>query len=143
MSFFLSIASSAVKDPRNLSLPPTDGFSASPRTQILTGDRGSHCEVLLLPAVDFLLLLRLSSGRESTVFVSSLSSPPSPFCRFLPFLPLPAAATPANSTAVSTAGFRSSSPTSQPSLPRQVVHYPSLGSSSPCSSTFLNSGREL
>jgi hypothetical protein len=24
-----------------------------------------------------------------------------------------------------------------------VVHYPSLGSSSPCSSTFLNSGREL
>ena len=50
----------------------------------------------------------------------------SPFscCRFSSFLPLPAAAAPANSTAVSTTSFRSSS-SSQPSPPRQVVRSPS------------------
>jgi len=49
-------------EPPPASPPPTEGVSASPRTQILTGDRGSHREVFPLPFADFCLLLLLLSS---------------------------------------------------------------------------------
>jgi len=49
-------------EPPPTSPPPTEGVSASPRTQILTGDKGSHREVFPLPFADFRLLLLLLSS---------------------------------------------------------------------------------
>jgi len=66
LSFSLHRVFSHWRPHRNLSPPPTDDCSASPRTQILTGNRGSHREVLLLPAADFLLLLLLLSSCSAT-----------------------------------------------------------------------------
>ena len=81
---------------------------------------------------------RFSSGREATASLSSPSSPPSPLCKFLHFLPLPAAAAPANTTTVFTADFRSSSP------PASHHHHTrwsaSLASPSSSRSTVFNSG---
>jgi len=64
-AFFLSLSPrhfSHQLEPPPASPPPTEGVSASPRTQILTGDRGSHREVFPLPSADFRLLLLLLSS---------------------------------------------------------------------------------
>jgi len=141
---------------RNIPPPPTGDVSASPWTQILT----SEVFPLPAADFLLLLLLLSSSVVEHRVFSrwtphKNLSPAPtngSPVVEkplrlspLLPLLLLPSAdffllflfqlqplqpTQAANSTAVSNAGFRSSSPASQPSPPRQVVHYPSPSSSS-------------
>jgi len=169
LSFSLHRVFSCWRPHRNFSPPPTDGCSASPRAQILTGDRGSHYEVLLLPAADFLLLLLLlsssviehhvfsrltpphkpfsytniqfSSGKEATASLSSPSSPPSPLCKFLHFLPLPAAAAPANLGSHLHRRFHHRFQVILPaSHHRHARWFASLASPSSPHSTVLNSG---
>jgi len=123
------------------SLPPSPRcrFSSSASSSFFLRHRKPTLSPFLPPALPWATTTTISgmetsistiSRRPNTFFqLQQLRlSPSSPLCRF-PFLPLPVAAAPANSPVVSTAGFRSSSP-SQPSPPRLVVRYPSPGSSS-------------
>jgi len=66
-SLSLPLLFQPLKTPQKHSSPPKDGVSASPRTQILTGDRHSHREVFPLLSADSLLLhLFLSSSATSS-----------------------------------------------------------------------------
>ena len=73
----LSTVSSAPEDPHiHLYPSQTDVSSASPQIQILTSDRGSHCEVFPLPSADFLPLQISSSYAVATPPTKLPSTPP-------------------------------------------------------------------